>query len=78
MIPRLKRLISLTLFYLLSLATLTLLLLWLASFFHALAYKSPFQYQHISGSRRYFFGIGSADAWVIRYIHYPNGPPPPN
>jgi len=75
----LKRLAFLTLFWFLSLWSLTLISLWLLAILNVGLFNAPtVEYRHISGSRRYVFGVTGSCLYFVRVINDPNGPPPPN
>jgi len=74
----LRRIAFRTLLVLLTFLTLALVCTWLLTLVFGLVFKTRLDFQHVSGSRRYFFGVGGADIYAVRFINYPNGPPPAN
>jgi hypothetical protein len=72
----LKRIASFGLLWLLTLATAALLAVWSWGMLYGLASNRPFEFRHPSGSRRYYFGVGTTQLHFVRIIGYPNGRPP--
>jgi hypothetical protein len=68
--------IGVCLVWLLGILSVGLICLWLLAFLYW-AVGSRFEYQRISGARRYCFGGGGSSFYFVRFINYPNGRPAP-